>query len=167
MLGGVHRFVERAEMANAYSPRPHNGPKRNLDGFEECERPFRSCKNMCEIYASGRRHKCVEIIAADPALNLGIARGDLACLARANRAQIAKQFLWQGLSVCIAGCVFGWALAMASTRLLAGLLYGVSPTDAPTLSSVIFLVLAVAGVASLVPAIRAARVEPMDVLREE
>jgi ABC-type antimicrobial peptide transport system permease subunit len=69
--------------------------------------------------------------------------------------------------VCIAGCLFGWALAVASTRLLAGLLYGVSPTDAPTLSSVILLVLAVAGVASLVPAIRAARVEPMQVLREE
>lgn len=85
----------------------------------------------------------------------------------ALRSQIVSQFLWQGLSVCIAGCLFGWALAVASTRLLAGLLYGVSPTDAPTLSSVIFLVLAVAGVASLVPAIRAARVEPMDVLREE
>ena len=85
----------------------------------------------------------------------------------ALRSQIVSQFLWQGLSVCIAGCLFGWALAVASTRLLAGLLYGVSPTDAPTLSSVIFLVLSVAGVASLVPAIRAARVEPMQVLREE
>jgi ABC-type lipoprotein release transport system permease subunit len=47
------------------------------------------------------------------------------------------------------------------------MLYGVSPTDGVTLSSVVVIVLAVAAVASLVPAIRAARVEPMDVLRDE
>jgi len=50
------------------------------------------------------------------------------------------------------------------------MLYGVSPTDATTLSAVIFLVflvLVVAGVASLVPAMGAARVEPMQVLRED
>jgi ABC-type antimicrobial peptide transport system permease subunit len=65
--------------------------------------------------------------------------------------------------VCIAGCLAGWALATASTRLLAGLLYGVSPSDVPTLSAVILLVLAVAAAASFVPAIRAARTEPMQV----
>jgi ABC-type lipoprotein release transport system permease subunit len=61
----------------------------------------------------------------------------------------------------------GFALAAASSRLLAGLLYGVSPTDVPTLGAVIFLVLIVAAAASLVPAIRASRVEPMQVLRNE
>jgi putative ABC transport system permease protein len=85
----------------------------------------------------------------------------------ALRGQIVRQFLWQGLGVCIAGCVVGWALASASTRVLAGLLYGVSPTDFPTLSGVILLVLMVAAIASLVPAARAARVEPMQVLRDE
>ena len=85
----------------------------------------------------------------------------------ALRSQIVSQFLWQGLSVCIAGCLFGWALAMASTRLLAGLLYGVSPTDLPTLSGVILLVLLVAAIASLLPSVRASHVEPMQVLREE
>src|SRR6266481_5793716 len=84
----------------------------------------------------------------------------------ARRSQIVTQFLWQGLVVCIAGCLAGWALATASTRLLAGLLYGVSTSDVPTLSAVILLVLAVAA-ASFVPAIRAARTEPMQVLREE
>jgi len=85
----------------------------------------------------------------------------------ALRSQIVKQFLWQGLVVCIAGCIAGWTLAAASTRLLAGLLYGVSPSDVTTLTSVVLLVLVVAAVASLAPAIRAARVEPMKVLREE
>ncbi|MGB2593129.1 MAG: ABC transporter permease [Candidatus Acidiferrum sp.] len=85
----------------------------------------------------------------------------------ALRGQIVKQFLWQGLAVCIAGCLAGWALAAASGRLLAGLLYGVSPSDFPTLSAVILLVLVVAAAASLIPAVRASRVEPMQVLREE
>jgi len=58
-------------------------------------------------------------------------------------------------------------LAAASTRLLAGLLYGVSPTDAPTLGTVILLVLTVAAVASLLPSLRASRVDPMQVLRDE
>jgi putative ABC transport system permease protein len=85
----------------------------------------------------------------------------------ALRGQIVRQFLWQGLGVCIAGCIVGWALTSASARVLAGLLYGVSPTDFPTLSGVVLLVLMVAAVASLVPATRAARVEPMQVLRDE
>ena len=85
----------------------------------------------------------------------------------ALRSQIVKQFLWQGLAVCVLGCIAGFALAAASTRVLAGLLYGVSPSDVPTLSAVILLVLLVAAAASLLPAIRASRVEPMQVLRDE
>lgn len=85
----------------------------------------------------------------------------------AVQGQIVKQFLWQGLSVSVAGCLAGWALALASARLLAGLLYGVSPTDLPTLSSVILLVLFVAAAASFLPAFRASRVDPIEVLRDE
>jgi ABC-type antimicrobial peptide transport system permease subunit len=85
----------------------------------------------------------------------------------ALRGQIVRQFLWQGLAVCMLGCVAGFALAAASTRVLVGLLYGVSPSDVPTLSAVIFLVLIVAAAASFVPAVRASRVEPMQVLRDE
>jgi putative ABC transport system permease protein len=69
--------------------------------------------------------------------------------------------------VCILGCVAGFALAAACSRVLVGLLYGVSPTDVPTLSAVILLVLVVAAAASLIPAIRASRVDPMQVLRDE
>jgi ABC-type antimicrobial peptide transport system permease subunit len=65
------------------------------------------------------------------------------------------------------GCVGGLALAAAFGRLLSGMLYGVSPSDAATLSGVLLLVLAVAVAASLLPALRAARVEPMQVLRDE
>jgi putative ABC transport system permease protein len=85
----------------------------------------------------------------------------------APRGEILKRFLLEGLGVSFLGCVAGSALAAASARTLAGMLYGVAPADPATLSAVVALVLIVAVVASLVPAIRAARVEPMEVLREE
>jgi predicted permease len=81
--------------------------------------------------------------------------------------QITKHFLLQGLVVTSIGCTAGWGLATASARVLSGMLYGVSPSDAPTLITVILLMLLVAAAAALIPAIRAARLDPMQVLREE
>lgn len=85
----------------------------------------------------------------------------------ALQGQIVRQFLLQGLGVSFLGCFAGGCLAAAFARVLSGMLYGVSPTDGATLSSVVLIVLAVATVASLAPAMRAARVEPMNVLRDE
>jgi putative ABC transport system permease protein len=85
----------------------------------------------------------------------------------AMRRRIVAGFLAQGLGVSFLGCAVGLGIAAALRRLLAGMLYGVSPSDAPTLSGVVLIVLTVAAVASIVPAIRAARVDPMQVLRDE
>jgi putative ABC transport system permease protein len=85
----------------------------------------------------------------------------------ALRAQILRQFLAQGMRVSLIGCVAGLGLAAAFTRVLAGMLFGVSPWDAITMTGVIGLVMAVSIVASLLPAARAASLEPMRVLREE
>lgn len=85
----------------------------------------------------------------------------------ALRSQIVRQFLVQGMRVSLLGCVAGLGLAGAFTKVLAGMLFGVSPWDAITMTGVIGLVIAVSIVASLLPAARAARVEPMRVLREE
>jgi putative ABC transport system permease protein len=85
----------------------------------------------------------------------------------ALRGQIVTQFLLQGVGITLAGCVAGLALATAFSRALSGMLYGVSASDAATLSGVVLLVLGIATVASLAPAVRAARVEPMHVLRDE
>lgn len=81
--------------------------------------------------------------------------------------QIVKKFFQQGVEVSFLGCVAGMILAAAFGRLLAGTLYGVSPSDAATFSGVVSIVLGVAAVASLLSAFRAARLEPMQVLREE
>jgi putative ABC transport system permease protein len=85
----------------------------------------------------------------------------------ALRTQIVRQFLAQGLRVSLLGCAAGLAFAGAFTRLLSGMLYGVSATDTLTLGGVVIVVLAVSVLASLLPAIRAARLEPMQVLRRE
>ena len=85
----------------------------------------------------------------------------------AMRGQIVKQFLNQGLVVTALAALAGLGLSIAFTRLLAGMLYGVSPTDPFTLAAVILLTHAVAALASLFPAVRAARVQPMQVLRDE
>jgi putative ABC transport system permease protein len=85
----------------------------------------------------------------------------------ALRSQIVGRFLWQGLRAAAVGCVAGLALAAGLSRFLATMLYGVSAVDPATYLSVILLILLVAVAASLVPAVRAARVEPVTVLREE
>jgi putative ABC transport system permease protein len=81
--------------------------------------------------------------------------------------QIMRQFLGQGIRVSLLGCVAGLGLAAAFTKVLARMLFGVSPWDVVTMSGVIALVIAVSTAASFLPAARAAKVEPMQVLRDE
>lgn len=85
----------------------------------------------------------------------------------AQQSSIVAQFLGKALRVVGIACVVGLALSLAFSRVLSGMLFGVSPFDAVTLAGVIALVTSVAMVAALVPALRAARVAPMTVLREE
>jgi putative ABC transport system permease protein len=84
----------------------------------------------------------------------------------ALRTEIVRQFLGQGLRVVGPACLCGLAISIAVARVLSGMLYGVSPSDTLTLSIVVALVLAVATVAALIPATRAALTEPVDALRQ-
>jgi putative ABC transport system permease protein len=85
----------------------------------------------------------------------------------ALRGQIVARFLAQGLAVSAAGCIAGIMLSGLTGKLLAGMLYGVSESDPLTMAGVIAAVLIVASLAALIPAIRAGRLDPMRVLREE
>lgn len=85
----------------------------------------------------------------------------------AMRRQIVGTFVGQGLRVVALASVCGLALSLASGRLLSGMLFGVSSSDPATLAGVVTLVLAVAVLAVLLPALRAARVDPMQVLRND
>ncbi|GAC1658810.1 MAG: hypothetical protein NVS9B15_20780 [Acidobacteriaceae bacterium] len=81
--------------------------------------------------------------------------------------QIVSRFLWQAMRVTVIGCTVGLLLAAFASRLLVGALYGVSALDPKTYLGVLVMVLSVAIFASIIPALRAANVQPNDVLREE
>jgi putative ABC transport system permease protein len=85
----------------------------------------------------------------------------------ALRRDIVRQFLMQGLRVAGIACVCGLVFSIAWTRALSSMLYGVSASDPITLFSVTAIVLLVSILASLLPAIRGARLDPMRVLRDE
>ena len=85
----------------------------------------------------------------------------------AMRTRIVGQFLSQGLLVAVLGCGAGIALALVLTRFLSGMLFGVSAKDPMTLAGVVIAVLLVSAIASVLPSIRASRLEPIEVLREE
>jgi putative ABC transport system permease protein len=67
----------------------------------------------------------------------------------------------------VIACAIGIVAALVFARFISGMLFGVSPGDPATLGGVVVLVIAVAVLAALLPAWRAARLEPMRVLREE
>jgi putative ABC transport system permease protein len=85
----------------------------------------------------------------------------------AESRRIVAQFVGKVLRVVTVACVAGLALSFVFARALSGMLYGVAPSDPLTLVTVVVLVVAVAGAAALFPAIRATRVPPMVVLRDE
>jgi putative ABC transport system permease protein len=85
----------------------------------------------------------------------------------ARRGEVIRQFLRQGLRVVALASVVGLALSAALKNLVAGMLYGVAASDPATLAGVITGVAAVTTLAVLVPAVRAALIEPMQVLRDE
>lgn len=85
----------------------------------------------------------------------------------ARRGDVLWMVLGHGLRLTLAGLVVGALAAVALGRLLAGLLYGVAPTDPLTFGAVAALLVAIALVACYLPARRAVRVDPMVAMRCE
>lgn len=92
--------------------------------------------------------------------------GIRAALGAGSRA-LRRMVLGQGLRLAAAGLAVGLALALVAGRLLGSLLYGVGRADPVTFGLVTALFLGVAAAAAGIPAMRAARVEPAEVMREE
>jgi predicted permease len=85
----------------------------------------------------------------------------------ASFGDVLRLVIRQGLALTLAGVAIGLAGAVALTRVMSSLLYGVSPTDALTFLIISAMLSAVALLASYIPARRAAKVDPMIALRHE
>ncbi len=85
----------------------------------------------------------------------------------AERSSVLRSVMGRGIGVALAGVAIGTAMALATTRYLQSLLYGVRPSDPITFITVATLLLFVVFAACYIPARRATRVEPMVALRYE
>src|SRR5277367_2177095 len=85
----------------------------------------------------------------------------------AQRGNVLKMVLRRGLGLAAAGAGLGVAGALIVSHLMAGLLYGVSPTDLPTFAGVTLVLTTVALTASYIPALRAMRLDPITTLHSE
>ena len=85
----------------------------------------------------------------------------------AQSRDVLKLIVGQGLGLAVAGVVIGLLCAFLLTRTISGLLFGVGPMDPLTFMVISLLLLATAFVASLIPARRATKVDPLTALRSE
>src|SRR6185436_5390006 len=85
----------------------------------------------------------------------------------AEQWHVVGMIVRQGLSMALVGTAIGVAGAIALSRWIQSLLFGVTATDPATLAAVVTVLLAVAVVACSVPAWRATRVDPTSALRAE
>jgi predicted permease len=85
----------------------------------------------------------------------------------AQTGDVMKLIVGQGMILAAAGVLLGLVGALGLTRLMEGLLFGVSATDPVTFAAISLLLILVAGLACYIPARRAAKVDPMVALRCE
>ncbi len=85
----------------------------------------------------------------------------------AQRSNILRMVLRRGFGLAAAGAGLGVAGALIVSHLMAGLLYGVSPTDLTTFAGVTLVLTTVALAASYIPALRAMRLDPITTLHSE
>jgi putative ABC transport system permease protein len=85
----------------------------------------------------------------------------------ARGSDLVRGVLGHGLALASVGIVLGTGAALAASRVLARLLYGVSPSDPLTYAGVVVLLAAVAVAASWLPARRATRIDPLTALRAD
>jgi predicted permease len=167
-------------------PRPLIGAVREQIRAVDAEQPVYNVSTMGELVAVSlaRRRFAVTLLALFAALALVLAfiglNGVIAYLVTlrtheigirlalgAQRADVLRLILSQGLLMSLAGVAIGLVAALLATRLLASQLFGVHPADSQSLVAVTLLLVAVAMIASYLPARRATRVDPAVALRCE
>jgi ABC-type antimicrobial peptide transport system permease subunit len=85
----------------------------------------------------------------------------------ADSGRVQRMILWEGGALLVAGLLLGVVGALAGSRLMSGLLFGVAPHD-PTTLAVVAVLMGVVGVAACwLPALRAARIDPAVAIRRQ
>jgi putative ABC transport system permease protein len=85
----------------------------------------------------------------------------------ASRINVLWLVLKQALQMAALGAAIGLFGAWATRRLTSGLLYGISPVDPVTFLGAVFFLLAIAAIASAIPAARVTRIDPAGSLRQD
>jgi putative ABC transport system permease protein len=85
----------------------------------------------------------------------------------AGRGAVVAMVVRQAVALAVAGLVIGLAMAFGATRLMTSLLFQVTPSDSATYAIVAVALLAVAILASYLPARRAARIDPVRAIKYE
>jgi putative ABC transport system permease protein len=85
----------------------------------------------------------------------------------AARARVQKQVVSEGIVLAVLGCAVGLAATWGVGRFMESRLFGLESTDPSTIAGAVAVLLGAAILASWLPARRASRVDPMEVLREE
>jgi putative ABC transport system permease protein len=85
----------------------------------------------------------------------------------ARLGDVLRMVVFEGMKPTLLGVAIGAGGALVLGRVLSGLIYGVKPTDPVTFLAVTTLLAAIALLASILPAYRATRVDPMVALRYE
>ena len=85
----------------------------------------------------------------------------------AQARDVLRMILGGGMKLALIGVAIGTGAALALSQLVASMLYGVTPFDAPSYVATALTLLAVAAIASYVPARRAMRIDPLAALRQE
>jgi predicted permease len=158
----------RAALAEAF-PAADVQVRRMLENLEPEYRPWRLGATLFTGF--GFLALLVAIIGIYSTVSYGVSQrthefGVRAALG-AQFGDVVRLVVGEGLRTVAIGAVLGIGLALAAGRLVAAMLYGVSPTDPLTLVLVPGLLLAVAAAAAVVPAWKAGRIDPMTALRAE
>jgi len=85
----------------------------------------------------------------------------------ARTSDVLRLIVGRGMMLALIGIAVGLLASLALTRLMRGILFGVSPTDSPTFAVIALLLASVALLACFIPARRAAKVDPLVALRYE
>lgn len=149
------------------------GSERNITSFSEILAASRGPRRLLTLVAGALAGAALVLAVVGlygvMAYIVGLRRREIAIRGAlgATRAQVRRMMLWQGLGLAAVGVVLGLATAVTGASLLQSLVFGVQVRDLAAFAVVPALLLGVAAAAVYLPARRATRIEPMEVLRGE